>query len=338
MFWLLKRVARTVILPLCVLGTCAGSIALATEVKMMTFNIKYNNNLEGSDKATSWNYYRHDNNDRRDRVVSVINTFAPDILGVQEMLYYQLNYLEDHLSDYDYYGVGRDTAETGYGAGERSGFFYRADRFTAIDQGEFWLSDTPDTPGTTFSTHDSIARIATWMVLQDQQTGGNWFVIDTHWSHQSQNADARHKSGASIRDKISELSGGLPVIVMGDFNEDLTGAGCLELINGDPGEVALCDSYDQTGKPNGKTIHDWHGGVSGTPIDHIFYSSDDFQTIDAGIVRTTFDGYYPSDHYAVTATLRVVPEPSCLVLCVIAGLLFLVFAVRRQINSSPTCK
>lgn len=326
-------IIKAIILSLCILGAYASVPVLAADnLKVMTFNIKYDNPT-GSDQAKSWNYTLNNDNDRRDRVVSVIDTFTPDVLGVQEMLYHQLVYLNGELPGYDYYGVGRVTGGTGDGAGERSGIFYRADRFTATDQGEFWLSNTPELSGTTFSTIDSIPRMVTWIKLLDQQTGGNYFVMNTHWSHKDQNSDVRYKSGILMREKIGTLSGGLPVIVMGDLNETRTDAGYLALLDGDPGEVVLTDSYDQTGEPQGRTGHGWVGGTSGSRIDHTFHSSADFQAINADIVRTTFDGYYPSDHYAVTATLRVVPEPSSFVLYTVAGLFVLVLAIRRFANS-----
>ncbi len=326
---------RVIVLPLCILGTYTTVPVLAADsLKVMTFNIRYDTGLTGPNQATSWNYYLNDDNDRRDRVVGVVNTLTPDILGVQEMLYHQLGYLNGELPGYGYYGVGRATGGTEDGAGERSGIFYRDDRFTATDQGEFWLSDTPEAPGTTFSTIDSIPRMVTWIKLLDQQTGGNYFVMNTHWSHKDTNSDVRYKSGILMREKIGALSCGLPVIAMGDLNETHTDAGYLALLDGSPGEVELTDSYDQTGKPQGKTFHDWAGGTDGSRIDHIFHSSADFQAIDADIVRTTFDGYYPSDHYPVAATLRVVPEPSSFVLCVVAGLFALVLVIWWLANST----
>lgn len=306
-------VFRVVLLSLLVAFAGAGIPASAAEnLKVMTFNVRYDTQLTGDDQARSWNYAPNDDNDRRDRAVAVIEAFAPDILGLQELEHYQLDYLNEKLTGYGYYGVGRLTGGTGIDAGERSGIFYRTDRFTAVNQGEFWLSATPQTPGTTFSTIDNIPRMVTWLKLLDHQTGDTYFVMNTHWSHDhgTGNADARLKSGQLMREKLDELSGGLPAIAMGDLNETHADAGYLALLDADPGEVELTDSYDQTGQQQGKTFHDWLGGADGERIDHIFHSSADFQAVDADIARTTFGGYYPSDHYPLAATLRVVPEPS----------------------------
>lgn len=306
------RVFRVVLPSLFVAFAGAGLPARAAEnLKVMTFNVRYDTQPAGDDLAKSWNYAPNDDNDRRDRAVAVVEAYAPDILGVQELEYYQLQYLNDKLAGYGYYGVGRLTGGTDIDAGERCGIFYRTDRFTAVEQGEFWLSDTPQTPGTTFSTSSNIPRMVTWLKLLDQRTGETNFVMNTHWAHLPQDTEARLKSGQLMRERIDELSNGLPAIAMGDLNETHADAGYLALLDAGPGEIDLIDSYDQTGRPQGKTFHDWLGGADGERIDHIFHSSADFQAIDADIVRTTYGGYYPSDHYSLAATLRVVPEPSC---------------------------
>ena len=49
-----------------------------------------------------------------------------DIIGMQEVLVNQLNYLKSNLKDYDFVGVGR---EDGKEKGEYAPIFYRKDRF-----------------------------------------------------------------------------------------------------------------------------------------------------------------------------------------------------------------
>ena len=207
----------------CVLGNIAG-IAQAVTLKVMTFNIKNASTTPGFDQEQSWDYVLNNSNDRRDRVVSVINSASPDILGVQELKLGQLSYLDDYLADYSYYGVGRDTG-TNSDPGERAGIFYKKSRLRPLAQGQFWLSETPSVPGTMFVGNGgdtNNARMATWMKLFDSQSNETYFVVNTHWS--LDNA-ARAEAGMLIREMISELSDGLPIIVTGDFNETATGTG-----------------------------------------------------------------------------------------------------------------
>ena len=195
-------------------------------------------------------------------------------------------------------------------SGEYSGIFYRSDRFTRTDEGTFWLSFTPDVPS--FFPGTCCRRIASWAILVDNQTGNqDYFVLNTHWDHQVQ--AAREWSAQLIRDQINLLSGGRPLIVMGDLNANEDNVAYLDLIgSNDPGGFQLLDSYREVfpvRSPEEATFNGFTGRTFGSRIDYVLHS-DFFQSNDASIVRTNFNGSYPSDHYPVTALLRPIPEPS----------------------------
>ncbi|CAF3646687.1 unnamed protein product [Rotaria sp. Silwood1] len=81
---------------------------------------------------------------RKDRLTSLIRYHRPDIFGVQEALPQQMADLKMALPIFDWYGVGRDD---GKNRGEFSAVFYRSDRYEILDNGTFWLSETPDIAG-----------------------------------------------------------------------------------------------------------------------------------------------------------------------------------------------
>ena len=81
---------------------------------------------------------------RRDRVASVIRFHKADLVGMREVLRDQIGDLEILLPQYGWIGVGRDDGADG---GEFSPIFYRKDRFTVLDSGTFWLSETPEVTG-----------------------------------------------------------------------------------------------------------------------------------------------------------------------------------------------
>lgn len=93
-------------------GLLFGVVAQAQSVSVMSYNIRYDN---PHDKENAWTQ-----GDRKERVIQVIKEQNPDILGVQEALAHQVAYLEDHLSDYQFVGVGRDD---GNSAGNMRLFF-----------------------------------------------------------------------------------------------------------------------------------------------------------------------------------------------------------------------
>ncbi len=283
--------------------------AVAGTLKVMTFNIKSAAVEIGFDQHESWDYIWNNDNDRRSRVVNVINDSLADIVGVQELRLGQLDYMDARMSSYAFYGVGRSAGTTS-DSSERSGIFYKKERFRPIAAGEFWLSETPDTPGTTFAGNGgdlNNPRMATWMKLLDFDTELTYFVINTHWSLDS---EARRLSGQLMRDKIIDLADGLPIIATGDMNERATGAGYTALARRRAAdEFQLANSYALSGAPTGKTFHGYDGGVEGTAIDFVLHSEGHFQATSGAIVRTWFGGYYPSDHYPVEVTLNVLAPP-----------------------------
>ena len=272
-------------------------------IKTMSFNIRFDNGTP-STAANAW--IATSGTNRRDLALSVISSYGPDILGVQEALNNQVNDLKNGLPQHNFYGVGRDDGAT---SGEYSGIFYRGDRFTRTNQGTFWLSSTPDTPS--FFPGTCCRRIASWAILQDTQAGNQeYFVLNTHWDHQVQ--AAREYSAQLIRDRIGLLSGGRPLIMMGDLNSTETNVAYLNLIgSNDPGGLQLLDSYREVvpvQQGTEATFNGFVGTTFGSRIDFVFHD-DFFQATEASIVRTSFSGRYPSDHYPVTAVLQL-PFPA----------------------------
>ncbi len=169
---------------------------------VMTFNIRYDN---PEDSLNRWSY-------RKDAAAEVIRANHVDLLGTQEVLINQLNDLKKRLPEYQAIGVGR---EDGKEKGEYCAIFYRRERFEAVDSGWFWLSETPDIPGSK-GWDGACERIATWAVLKDKTTGRSIFFINTHLDHVG--TIARREGVALLLSRAETLSKGLPVIVTGDFN------------------------------------------------------------------------------------------------------------------------
>ncbi|MGD9647397.1 MAG: endonuclease/exonuclease/phosphatase family protein [Pirellulales bacterium] len=294
-------------------------------LNLMTFNIKGDGGtLPERLNENSWYSLFVNGTARRERALTVIGDYGPDLLSVQELKDNQLADLlaSTQLAGYDYYGVGRATGTSG----DRNGVFYRAARFTRLDQGDFWLSTTPDVPGTVFAgngTDTANPRMATWLKLYDNQSHATYFVLSTHWSLDSL---ARRQGATLIHSQIEQLAGDMPIIVMGDLNatqsstEYRTLAGTL-----DPAGYQLTNAYRDVFPTTGsqeRTFHDWTGATFGSSIDHIFYSTDSiFDAVSANIVRTDFNDKYPSDHYPVTANLlvTVVPEPATAIMLLFGG-------------------
>src|SRR5688572_22461228 len=95
-----------------------------TDVRVMTFNIRYGTAKDG---VNAWDQ-------RKEFLIATIKNFGPDLLGTQETLGFQRNYLAQQLPDYATLGVGRDDGKE---QGEMMALYYRKERFTRLDGGHF---------------------------------------------------------------------------------------------------------------------------------------------------------------------------------------------------------
>ena len=168
----------------------------------MSYNIRYDNTW---DLNNSWSI-------RKNKLSEILIQFAPSIIGIQEGLLNQVQYLDSCLIDYDYVGVGRDDGKE---QGEFCVIFFDTTRFTVLNHSTFWLSETPDTISVGWDA--ALERICTYAQFQDKYTAEKFWVFNTHFDHIG--VIARERSSELILDRINMVnSQSLPVIVMGDFN------------------------------------------------------------------------------------------------------------------------
>lgn len=179
----------------------ATSFAQLSDVKIVCFNIRYDNKSDGE---FAWNK-------RREAVVRMFADEKPAIIGMQEVLKSQLDYLKKQMPTYSSIGVGRDDGAT---KGEYAPIFYDTKTLELIKSGHFWLSDTPNCPSKGWDA--ACERIATWSVFRERSSGKEFICINTHFDHVGEKA--RENSGRQMLDSIKVLAGGLPAVIMGDFN------------------------------------------------------------------------------------------------------------------------
>ncbi len=270
-------------------GTPAA-VVQTDDVRVMSFNIRYGLARDGEN---SWR-------GRREHLVETIRAYNPDVLGTQEVLNFQARFLQEHLPEYGFHGVGR---EDGVERGEYAAIFYRADRFEVVDAGHQWLSEQPDTPGSV-SWDSSMTRMFSWLVLRDVQADRQVLVINTHWDHRG--PEARKQSAVQMR-RFIDAHGDLPVIVTGDFNTNEDGEPYRIMVAGESaGSRPLTDGFRAVHPQRSAdevSFHGFRGGTRGSRIDWILHD-DAFTCLDATIDHSNVAGKYPSDHYPVTAVLR----------------------------------
>jgi endonuclease/exonuclease/phosphatase family metal-dependent hydrolase len=154
-----------------------------------------------------------------------------------------------------------------------------------------------------------VPRIASWVRLLDNQSGRELVFLNMHWDHIDKSA--RVKSAALVRSRLADIAKDLPLIVAGDLNTSEEGREYTELLGAsDPSGRELVDTYRAVfprRMPDESTFNHWQGTVEGSRIDFIL-ATREFASVSARIIRTAYDGRWPSDHYPVSATMRVKSE------------------------------
>jgi endonuclease/exonuclease/phosphatase family metal-dependent hydrolase len=259
-------------------------------LRVMTFNIRFDNPADG---PNAWPH-------RKDLVASMIRFHRADLVGVQEALKHQLDDLQERLPGYAWTGVGRADGREG---GEYSAIVYRKDRFELLESGTFWLSPTPDVPGSK-GWDAALERIVTWAKLRDRTTGRVFVHFNTHFDHIG--AEARAESAKLLRQRLA-AAGPLPLLLTGDFNATDETMPYRILSGAEPGvpapSLALHDAMRSAEYGHHGPTSTWNGFDAVAPgrrIDFIFVG-DGVHVRQHGILADTWDGRFPSDHLPVLA-------------------------------------
>jgi len=297
---------------LLVLGVsaCTQETPDPLELRVMSFNVRYGTANDGDN---SWPH-------RSELVFKVIRDYAPDILGSQEVLRFQLDEIRDALPGFGEVGVGRDDGET---SGEYAAILYRADRLEPLEHGTFWLSDTPSVPASA-SWGNTIPRICTWARFEHRATGASFYVYNVHFDHRSQ--PSRERSVELLTERILNREHGDPFVVTGDFNAGEDNS-AMRYLRGEvdrafaesaraPRPLGLRDTFRALHPEAVEvgTFNGFEGTTTGEKIDAVLVSSE-WNVRRATIVRTAENNRYPSDHFPVAATLEIsdsqprTPEP-----------------------------
>ena len=247
---------------------------------VMSYNIRTG---DANDGTNSWQF-------RYPATAIMIDDQKPDVMGVQEALPYQLNYIEEFCRGYKYVGESRDGGKK---KGEHAAIVYNKKTVSVLKWGTFWLSETPDEPSVGWDA--AFRRTATWALMKSKVSGKQFIFVNTHLDHQG--AAARENGIRLIMERIKEINRkSLPVVLVGDFNAAVS----------DPALSAISDSMKNARRIAAETdavgtFHDW--GKASSMIDHIFYSG--FRS--CTLFETVTDSYsgrrFISDHYPVKAVL-----------------------------------
>ena len=270
------------------IGTILAAIAMPaiaadTALRIMSFNIRLPAESDGVD------YWET----RKPLAVRMLREQQPDVIGLQELVKAQADYLARELPQYAWFGRGREAD----GGGEHMGVFYRKDRLKVIESGDFWLSDTPDVAGSITWGHPH-PRMVTWALFEQRSDGRRFYLFNTHLPYRDEDEAARLKGAQAIARRLATLPDDVPVVLTGDFNTTPDSDAHAVLAG------TLQDAWTTAPRVEGidATFHGFTGRAD-RRIDWIFVRGAQLESITS--VTTRWNHRYPSDHFPLVATLRL---------------------------------
>lgn len=269
---------------------CLGAIpAQAEEIDLtiLSFNVRYGSANDGDN---AWDK-------RKDILVETIRQSGADIVGTQECLDFQADYIVQQLPEYRWFGVGREAD----GSGERMAVFYKKDVLSPLESGNLWLSETPREPGSK-SWNSSCSRMVTLSRFYHHASKQAFVYYNTHFDHRSE--EARQGAAKVLLEFVKNIDANTPIIVNGDFNAYAGNSAAWTTLT----EGGFTDAWLAAQKRIGPTVTfcgfappkegedariDWillRGPIRVTECESVTYNQ---------------DGRYPSDHLPVRASLTL---------------------------------
>ncbi|MFT4196535.1 MAG: endonuclease/exonuclease/phosphatase family protein [Pseudoxanthomonas sp.] len=281
------RVRLALAFALALAGLATGAAA-AAPLRVMTFNVR----VPVDTGPRAWEA-------RRDLMARTIAEADPDVLGTQELVPRQAADLLARLHAWAWVGRGRDGGQGGME--EHMGLFFRRDRLQLLDSGDFWLSATPDVPGSISWGHP-YPRMVTWARFRRRADGATFTLFDTHLPYREQDEDARLRGARLILQRLAQLPADEPFVLTGDFNTTPASPVHAALT------AVLADAWLTAPRRQGPelTFHDFTGKPD-RRLDWILFRG--LRLLEARTLDTHQGDVWPSDHFPVLATFEL-PAPA----------------------------
>lgn len=270
-------------------------------LNVMSFNIRRGTARDG---RNNWVF-------RRNRVQEILNHHRPDVLGLQEAMDFQVSAIRTMLPGYETVGVG----SMGGNDGLHNAIFFDTKRFILAEEGTFWLSDTPDVPGSK-GWGNILRRTCTWARLIEKESQQAFYFYNTHLDHIS--LRSRKRSVVLLTQRIHARRYPDPFVLTGDFNAREKSApiqylkGKIPLGTKTTGRVLnpspLIDTF-RVRHPKRRNVGTFHGFrrfFFRLKIDYIFVPYT-VKVRDAQIVTMRCNERYPSDHFPIITAIAI-PE------------------------------
>lgn len=243
------------------------------DVNIMSYNIRHTG--EKSDTGVkAWE-------NRRFASINMINSEQPDVVCMQEVKPEQKEYFVENLPNYS--AIDSEKKNSKF-------IIYRNDRFTCLDFGNFWLSETPDIMSKGWGSVSFRATL--WVKLKDIKTSKVFYVFNTHLDVKS--VEARDKGAQMTIDRMKKIAGKNGVqFLCGDMNTNFYKVKDIFM-------TWLSSAREITPDTDNKGTYNGFGKYKkNRVIDHIYFKNATpvkFETLDGKEYGTP----YISDHYPIS--------------------------------------
>ena len=255
------------------------------KIKVMTFNIRYDTKDDGVNCFDG----------RKDMIKKFLDKEMPDIVGFQEVLPHVRQWLSKNLTEYVVLGMGRKEDYSDEGVS----IAYRKDKFDLYKFDQFWLSETPDVPGSRFVLDQSqcprITVLATLVCKEDSKV---FTFANTHLDHVGKMARV---CGASLLMTRLMNNNKYPFFLTGDFN-DFPDSEAIQTILKVKGVKELTEDISA----DDVTFHNYGKITKSHKIDYIFSNKE--TTLDKKSLKIhtdNADGIWLSDHYPISVIAEI---------------------------------
>lgn len=227
---------------------------------------------------------------RAGMILDKIDTEKPDILCFQECIEKHALFLDRHMPEYHLIYNGRNTDRRGEGLAVA----VRKDTVEVLGQDCFWLSPTPDVPGSRYQEQSDCPRVCQAMLLRIKGTETPFWVYNNHLDHRGDQARILGIKQVMERVLEDQKRFALPVFILGDLNAT-------------PESETVQYLYDYSAFPVTELTAQFeltfHGFGKKQPpyrIDYIFTDKETAQKERSICMwEDELDGIYLSDHYPI---------------------------------------
>ena len=249
--------------------------------KVMTFNLRIRTRHDGENMFDF----------REPRILDVIRTEKPDLIGFQEVNGYMTDFLQRNLPEYYFLGHGREADYNG----EAPLIAYRWDRFMIHSFEEEMLSLTPQIPGSVVEgiNQSNCPRAFACAELIDKQSGKKFAFANVHTDHIDPNVV--FAECVMLMQHIGRKS--IPFVLTGDFNATPDSA-AIKMICATADRLGTVDATAEISN----SFHDYGRRTQDLKIDYIFTNLPT-DAKKSYAVPNTPDGFY-SDHFALCSMIE----------------------------------